>query len=331
MDESRKIAVIGGGIAGLALAGTLTNKKVSVTLFEQDAHVGGRLLSQEFESASVDLGAQYFTAREEPFIHRVENWMKQGFCHLWDFTPYTFKSGQLLPSKDSTTRYVGLPSNQAISMQLAQELPDVRPLQTIKEVRSIAENKWQLISTQQVIDELYDWVIFATPPATTKNLNPSQELNSKIDPDFLPGFSLALWSSIQIQPQVEGVFVHDNPISWISQNSAKPNRALERGSCWLIQSNPHWAARHINDPIETVKKSLTSKFFDIFKITDPQIIKRDYLYQWQLAKSQSEPVSQGFLIDTKSRVGICGDWLLGGRVEGGYMSGYKLAQALLEL
>lgn len=331
MDESTKVAVIGGGIAGLALAETLSTRKASVTLFEQDSHVGGRLLSQEFESSFVDLGAQYFTAREEPFIHRVDSWIKQGFCQLWNFTPYTFQTGQLLPSKDSTTRYVGTPSNQTITKQLAEELPDVRTLQTIKEVRSVGENQWQLISQQQVIDELFDWVVFATPPATTKSINPSEEINKEIEPDFLPGFSLALWSSIQIQPQVQGVFVHNNPISWISQNSAKPNRAMEGGSCWLIQSNPQWAARHINDPVDSIKKSLTSKFFDIFKITNPDIIKRDHLYQWELAKSQAEPTSKGYLIDKNAKIGVCGDWLLGGRVEGGYMSGYKLAQALMEL
>ena len=325
-----KVAVIGAGLAGLSLATTLKKEDIDVTVYEQDPHVGGRLLSQEFESSSVDLGAQYFTAREPAFISQVNEWMQAEAACLWDFHPYTFQSGRLAISKDSEQRYIGIPSNQSITKVLAEKISNLNKNHTISEVNSI-DDQWQLVTPQQVIEKTFDWVCYATPPQTTLDLCAIEEINNQINPDFFPGYTLILWSSIQLNPPVQGVFVNNNPISWISQNSAKPFRALEKGSCWLVQSTPEWAEKNKHLSVEEIKKKLTAKFFDIFKITNERIITNDHLYFWNTAKAKAEPNPQGFLIDTKNKIGVCGDWLKGGRVEGAYMSGYELAQALLKL
>lgn len=56
MEHSSEIAVVGGGLAGLATAVLLARRGRSVTLFEQEAEVGGRARTQRIGRFLFDLG-----------------------------------------------------------------------------------------------------------------------------------------------------------------------------------------------------------------------------------------------------------------------------------
>ena len=57
-----RIAVIGGGAAGLAAAWKLVTSGADVTLFERAAHLGGRARSELLDDCVVDTGAQLFAS-----------------------------------------------------------------------------------------------------------------------------------------------------------------------------------------------------------------------------------------------------------------------------
>ena len=57
-----RIAVIGGGAAGLAAAWKLITSGADVTLFERAAHLGGRARSELLDNCVVDTGAQLFAS-----------------------------------------------------------------------------------------------------------------------------------------------------------------------------------------------------------------------------------------------------------------------------
>jgi monoamine oxidase len=77
-----KIAIIGGGIAGLYMMKLLLAKGYEVTLFEAQHRLGGRIKGGEFKGQHIDLGAQWLhhvngeenaltkvlKAAEEPFV-----------------------------------------------------------------------------------------------------------------------------------------------------------------------------------------------------------------------------------------------------------------------
>jgi renalase len=58
------IAIIGTGIAGLSAAQALTETGHTVHLFDKSRGSGGRMSSKRSDAGSLDLGAQYFTARD---------------------------------------------------------------------------------------------------------------------------------------------------------------------------------------------------------------------------------------------------------------------------
>lgn len=67
-----EIAIVGGGLCGLALANTLQRAKRSFALFEARDRLGGRILSKAAaDGAAVDLGPTWFWPDTQPRITRL--------------------------------------------------------------------------------------------------------------------------------------------------------------------------------------------------------------------------------------------------------------------
>ena len=56
----KEIAIIGGGLAGLACAVELTKKNISFKLFEKESFLGGRVHTYERKRLHIDRGFQVF-------------------------------------------------------------------------------------------------------------------------------------------------------------------------------------------------------------------------------------------------------------------------------
>ena len=78
-----QIAVIGGGMAGLACANELARADAKVTLFERSRGLGGRLATRRQANLAFDHGAQYITARSRPFLHYAETATRAGAMAAW--------------------------------------------------------------------------------------------------------------------------------------------------------------------------------------------------------------------------------------------------------
>lgn len=72
------IAIIGSGMAGLSAAHALAAAGLNVQLFDKSRGSGGRMASKRSDAGSLDLGAQYFTARDRRFVEVVQQWQARG-------------------------------------------------------------------------------------------------------------------------------------------------------------------------------------------------------------------------------------------------------------
>ncbi|MFN9945496.1 MAG: FAD-dependent oxidoreductase [Planctomycetota bacterium] len=63
----RSVAVVGGGIAGLAAARALQHAGVRATVFDKGRSAGGRAATRRREPHQFDHGAQFFTVRTPGF------------------------------------------------------------------------------------------------------------------------------------------------------------------------------------------------------------------------------------------------------------------------
>ena len=81
------IAIIGTGIAGLSAAQALQAAGHSIHLFDKSRGSGGRMSSKRSDAGALDMGAQYFTARDRRFATAVQQWQAEGHAtlarHAW--------------------------------------------------------------------------------------------------------------------------------------------------------------------------------------------------------------------------------------------------------
>jgi protoporphyrinogen/coproporphyrinogen III oxidase len=71
--KERRIAIVGGGLAGLSAAMVLVRQGASVTVFERAERTGGRALSDELDGVRIDPGAQLFGSMYERFLSLVRS------------------------------------------------------------------------------------------------------------------------------------------------------------------------------------------------------------------------------------------------------------------
>ncbi|HEY6538403.1 MAG TPA: protoporphyrinogen oxidase [Candidatus Dormibacteraeota bacterium] len=76
-ERARRLAVVGAGISGLAAAAELarlareSSTELELSVFEASARPGGKLLTEEFAGAQVDLGAESLLLREPEILAAV--------------------------------------------------------------------------------------------------------------------------------------------------------------------------------------------------------------------------------------------------------------------
>lgn len=190
------IAIIGAGIAGLSAANALHNAGYAVHLFEKSRGSGGRMSSKRSDAGALDLGAQYFTARDRRFVDEVQQWQANGWAAEWSPHLYNHKNGQLTPSPDEQIRWVGQPRMSAITRGLLGDLPVNFSCRITDLIRG--EKHWLLQDADESTYGPFSHVIVATPaPQATALLATTPKLASaaagvKMDPTWP-----SPWRSIQ--------------------------------------------------------------------------------------------------------------------------------------
>ena len=94
-NTAQQIAVIGGGITGLAAARELAGAGWRVSVYDKGRHPGGRTSSRRVDGGYVDHGAQYFTVRDDRFAREVHLWETEGRAARWLGRIGAFSSGRI--------------------------------------------------------------------------------------------------------------------------------------------------------------------------------------------------------------------------------------------
>ena len=123
----------------------------------------------------------------------------------------------------------------------------------------------------------------------------------------------------------DGVFIQDADIAWAARNSSKPGR--QTNECWVLHATAAWSMAHLALTPEEVIPLLMRSFSAAtgLNLPDPII---SMAHRWRYAQAQN-PLTAGCLWDHQSRIGICGDWCQGSRIEGAFLSGTAMAGRIL--
>ncbi|MEM6331042.1 MAG: FAD-dependent oxidoreductase [Planctomycetota bacterium] len=321
--------MIGAGLSGLACAAALDGRRCAVTVFEKSRGVGGRMATRRTEhGARFDHGAQYFTVRDERFAAFVQRCEAAGAASRWRGRIASL--GQALPAgKAEQPRHVGTPGMNALCGELAGGL-DVR-LETrcAPPVWVEGERRWRLASDQgQPLGEYEAVVVSAPAPQAAQLLAATPALASAARAVQMRGCWAVMAAFAERLPlDFDGAFVHGSPLSWVARNSSKPGRDTTPGAdAWVLHASPEWSDAHIEREPAAAAGQLLAAFGEA---TGVELPKPEYAsaHRWRYALP-AEPLPDRCLYDAAKRIGACGDWCGGPRVEGAYLSGLALADKI---
>jgi predicted NAD/FAD-dependent oxidoreductase len=330
----QQIAIIGAGISGLACASALQNAGLTVTLFEKSRGPSGRMSTRIAANWQCDHGAQYFTARDAEFEREVQRWQQAGVAALWQPRLQIFDGDNFSSKLSNCARYVGTPTNTAPARFLAQSLT-LNTEVTINNIQRLemqnANHCWQLGSLEQgVIEQVFDAVILAIPaPQASVLLQSASAAMAAIASSVtMRGcWSLICRFETALALDFDGLFINGQLLSWVARDSAKPGRdgVQNQGmETWVLHASSTWSEAHIEHDPEQVAILMLNEFLKIAGVWPTT----HTMHRWRYAEAANY-LALGSVWDDVAHIGLCGDWLNQGKVQGAWLSGSGLAKKLL--
>ncbi|MGD1915500.1 MAG: NAD(P)/FAD-dependent oxidoreductase [Phycisphaerales bacterium] len=332
---SRRVGVVGGGIAGLAAARVLAEAGVAVKVFDKGRGPGGRASTRRVEQDSgtlaFDHGAQYFTVRADRFATVVEGWVSMGACAPWNGQIATIDSaGRLEAKPGGPTRFVGTPRMNAVVAQLVADLPRNAKVQFSARVDRVehAGGGWLVEGPEDRIGTFDALIVTAPAPQVVELMPESPELAARAAACVMhPCWAVMAAFDARLPIEADGIFVNvpGNPLSWLARDSSKPGRSP--GERWILHAGPEWSMAHVDDDRSSVVCELLESMQAALQLALPPATY-SAAHRWRYALTSSR-VDGSALFDRDRRVAIAGDWCNGGRVEGAFLSGCAAADMLL--
>jgi predicted NAD/FAD-dependent oxidoreductase len=317
-----KIAILGSGVAGLSAARTLRQQGIDTILFDKSRGVGGRMSTRYAGVWEFDHGAQFFTVQDPNFQLEIDAALKSGVAAPWDAKALYLGEGEVSPDK-GRDRYVGQPRMNSLPKYWAKDF-DVRLGKRVTQVQR--EDSWNLGFEDGTSASGFDGVISTLPPAQAALLLPAEFAASRDvhAAQMHVCFCLMVGLDAPLDLGWDSLRVKNLPIDWIAINSAKPGRARTNGAV-VVHSEAAWSDAHVDadrDWIQNVMLDSASALLERPLHNAPHIA----LHRWLYASNKTSPNTPCF--KDKGYV-VAGDWCLGGRVQGAWLSGRAAAQSFL--
>lgn len=322
---------MGAGVSGLTAASQLIKAGFDVRVFEKSRGLGGRLAVRRIEGiGSFDLGAQFMTADSEAFFAIIREARAMGLVAPWD--------GRILHIGENSTdishprtRYVGVPGMNA----WVKNMVPMERIETGHQVREIChttDGKWTIDGNQE---HLFDGLALAIPAPQAKALlqsvGPLAEATAALisSEAMEPCWCVYMAFDGRVQTSFDGAFVRHpgSPLSWLSRDSSKPGRKTDRDH-WVLHASPAWSRQHFDRSPQDIEALLLADFTRLVGDSLPPLAHIGS-HRWRYAA----PIGQGSERahwDPRLSVGVAGDWVAGGRVEGAYLAGVELARAIAD-
>ena len=327
MEHPFKVGVVGAGITGLACAQTLRNNGVDVTLLEKSRGIGGRVATRRIDSgASFDHGAQYFTVTDATFEKQVKRWCDLGAAAVWHARIVSLQDGEVADPKQPKDRFIGVPAMSSLAQSLALNL-DVRHNVTVQSIRR-SNGKWQLRDATGTRHGRYDFVISTAPPLQTLTLlgDMSATIAGRVsEARMAPCWAVLCQIGETMSVPYDAAFVHNSALSWVARNSSKPGR--DASNCWVMHASPAWSQDHLEESADIIARTLIDEFWKV-TLQSPLTLNFVVAHRWRYALP-IEPLPERFVIDLEANLAACGDWCGGPRIEGAFLSGHAMANAIL--
>lgn len=321
----QRIAVVGGGVAGLIAARVLTQQGHAVTVFEKSRGPGGRTATRYAGNQRFDHGAPWFRFDDPRLTRLVKSWVERGVLARVD-------------GEDNL--YTSVPQSNSLASHLAAELGDFRTSTRVQEISQDAAGGFKVgwTSGETTESDRFDAVVFAIPSVQAAELaGPvSSSLALAIGRAEMAPRWTAMIETDRASTETLSIPTRDSDLESIIHNSAKPGRPDRGGvSAWVVHASADFSARELERSPDEIGAMLRDKFDSA--LTNAGIdatVRSVSAHRWRYAfttRAASETLEA--LADPDLALFACGDWVHETRpgfgVQGALLSGMAAAGLLL--
>lgn len=298
------ITVVGAGLAGAVCARTLADAGVDVRVLDRGRAPGGRMASPLLHGRRVDLGAGYFTVRDDGFAAQVAGWQDAGLVREWTDTFGVLSPGAQPTTSTGPMRW-GTPAG-------------LRSL--VRDVLGDLE-----VSTVDLDALPAGDVVVAMPDPQASRLH---EVPGPVE--YEPVIAVALGFGHDVLaglPFADAAFVNDHPqISFLAHDGA---RRGDGAPVLVVHTTSDLARSCLADPTAAIAP-VTAAVSELCGLPEPVW---SHAHRWTFAKPTGAHETTHTVVESDGRrIGFAGDqWCPQGspRVESAWRSGVDLAHALL--
>jgi len=309
----------------LSCSKNLHDGAFELSVYDKSRGPAGRMSTRRGDGWQCDHGAQYFTARDPGFRAEVARWQAAGVADVWPARLAVFNEADGQRSETRLERFVGVPRMTAPARFLADTLPLTAQTTITRLERTPAG--WQMTSAEHSqLPGHFDAVLLAVPAPQ------AVPLLETVAPDLAAiaagavmrgSWALMLRYDAPVALSFDAAFVNCGPLRWIARDNSKPGRGAQE--TWLLHASAEWSEAHLEETPETVAAALLQAFGQLGGPA-PQAWSA---HRWRYADTEPA-LDKGCVWDAGLRIGLCGDWLNGGKVEGAWLSGRALAQQVAQ-
>lgn len=320
MSEKPSVAVIGAGMSGLACATELQAAGWQVSVFDKSRGPAGRMSTRRGEDWQCDHGAQYFTARDPRFQAEVARWQAAGVAALWQPRVAVIGDEACHDADACVSRFVGTPGMTAPARFLSDSLSLTLQF-TVNAIEKTASG-WRIGSLEQgLLPPCFDALVLAMPApqavALLETVAPA--LRAVASQTVMRAcWTLMLRYDAAVDLPFDAAFVNRGPLRWVARDQSKPGRPARE--TWLLHASAVWSEAHVEAQPDWVASSLLAAFAELGAPPPAAWSAHRWLYA-----DTEPPRDLRYCWDAERQIGLCGDWLNGGKVEGAWLSGFQLA------
>lgn len=316
------VAIIGAGPAGLAAAGRLHRARFAPVVFDKGRGPGGRTVSKRTEQGAVDLGAQFFTARDPHFREVVAGWQQSGVVVEWAVSPAVLPGGE---DAGGGPRYLAVPRMSALARHLAAGL-DLRTEVRVDQLQREGD-RWRLRSGAGHDLGLFHRLVIALPAPQAEGLLapslPGLAARAREAP-MAPCWAVAVALDSPLAALPDAAFVNAGALGWIARSGSRPQRHHPK-ECWALHAGPGWSREHLEEAPEAVTDALVAALGDL--AGEKPAVLMQQAHRWRYARAL-HPLHRTADPPAEAGVVLAGDWVGDGRIEGAWLSGEAAADAI---
>ena len=323
--DMQRVAVIGAGMAGLACAGALHAAGLDVTVFDKGRRAGGRMATRRLEGMAFDYGASTMTACTPAFSEALAGMALAGAASPWPMVagPGTWTG---IPGASALARHMqGLGIGAMNAGRHAAHLNRGARGWTVRHLDAATARPGLVTQEGGEVAGPFDAMLLALPAPQAAGLLRALPHRFAVEADravMSPRWTLML--AFEAASDGPDLLLPSGVLSVIRRDSSQPGRAAVP-ECWVAHAGPDWSRAHLEDGAAVVQAALVRDFAVATGITHAPAYAA--VHRWRYALTDA-PLDAPALWDQDARLGVCGDWCVGARVEDAFTSGRALAGML---